>query len=59
MQHPYAILLKGHKVYVGFDEECYLLQGVNNNTVMKQSVSELDCQHEDANTIMWHISHIN
>ena len=45
-------------MYVGFDEECYLLQGVNNNTVMKQSVPELDCQHEDANTIVWHISHI-
>ena len=44
----YVVLLKGHKLYVGLDEECYVLQGVNDNMVMKQSVPELDCQHEEA-----------
>ena len=53
------LCLKKFHLYVGFDEECYLLQGVNKNTVMKQSVPELDCEHEDANTIVWHLSHIN
>ena len=49
-----------HKVYVGLDEECYLFQGVNNNTVMMQSVPELDFRHGEADTrIVWHLSPIN
>ena len=46
-------------MYIGLDEECYVLQGVNNNTVMKQSVPGLDSQHEEADTIVWHLSHIH
>ena len=55
----YVVLCKGYQVYVGLDEECYVLQGVNNNTVMKKSVPEQDCQHWEADTIVWHLSHIN
>ena len=53
----YKSVLFGHKLYLGIEDTCYLFQ-VENEKVLKSTVPELACKHEEADTrIIWHMKH--
>jgi len=58
-QDNYAMILKGHRVYLAFDKQCILLTE-EEGKVKCQQVHALSIQHEEADTrIIFHLAHIS
>ncbi len=58
-QQPiYSDQIRGHKLYVGFDDKAWLYE-IHDDVIIRVEVPQLICKHEEADArSVWHIRHI-